>query len=273
MTRTFVFTAMGAVLLSTTAMAQVSGATSPQAGSSYTMGAQPGSIPPLDAPARGLPVTDTPQAGKVVVLGEGIGARRLAEERRMEQQMTTGIAGSTAGTGAAMTGSSIAGGNMADQDRAARMAPVASAADFVNRAAQSDLYEIASSRMAVDRATTEPVRQFARHMIMDHTATSELVKTQARASGLEPPAQPDLDQQQKLSQLQGLRGVAFDRMYVNQQVLAHREAVDLYGTVARSTDPDLQPYRSLAQQTLPKLQQHLNQIEGIAASAPLASVR
>ncbi len=273
MTRTFVFTAMGAVLLSTTAMAQVGGATSPQAGSSYTMGTPSGGIPPLDAPARGLPVTDTPQGGKVVVLGEGIGARRLAEERRMEQQMATGIAGSTAGTGAAMTGSSIGGGSTADQDRAARMAPVASAADFVNRASQSDLFEITSSRMAVDRATTEPVRQFARHMIMDHTTTSELVKTQARASGLEPPAQPDLDQQQKLSQLQGLRGVAFDRMYVNQQVLAHREAVDLYGTVARSTDPDLQPYRSLAQQTLPKLQQHLNQIEGIAASAPLASVR
>ncbi|PWC34414.1 hypothetical protein TSO352_16735 [Azospirillum sp. TSO35-2] len=187
----------------------------------------------------------------------------------MEQQMTTGIAGSSAG----VAGSEMSGSGMAAQDRNARMAPVASAADFVNRAAQSDLFEIASSRMAVDRSTSEPVRQFARHMIMDHTTTSELVKTQARASGLEPPAQPDLDQQQKLTQLQGLRGAAFDRTYVNQQVMAHREAVDLYQTVASSTDPDLQPYRSLAQQTLPKLQQHLSDIQAIAASAPMASAR
>ncbi|AWU93624.1 hypothetical protein [Azospirillum ramasamyi] len=107
MNKTFVFTAVGAVLLSTGAMAQVAGsATTPQAGSSYTMGSTAGT-PPMTAPARGLPVTDTPQGGKVVVLGEGIGERQLAEQQRMEQMRSGGYSGSSTGTyGYDSTGSS-----------------------------------------------------------------------------------------------------------------------------------------------------------------------
>ena len=99
MNKTFIFTAVGAVLLSTGAMAQVAGsATPPQAGSSYTMGSTTG-VPPLSAPARGLPLTDTAQGGKVVVLGESIGERQLAERQRAES-MTPPVtySGSSAGT-------------------------------------------------------------------------------------------------------------------------------------------------------------------------------
>jgi hypothetical protein len=116
MNKTFVFTAVGAVLLSTGAMAQVAGsATTPQAGSSYTMGTAT-AVPPLTAPARGLPVTDTAQGGKVVVLGENIGERQLAEQRRMESRMPVGgYSGSSTGTygysnsGSGYDGSSYSG--------------------------------------------------------------------------------------------------------------------------------------------------------------------
>lgn len=105
MNKTFIFTAVGAVLLSTGAVAQVAGsATTPQAGSSYTMGATTG-VPPLTAPARGLPVTDTAQGGKVVVLGESIGERQLAEQQRMENRMPAGgYSGSSTGTYGSNTG-------------------------------------------------------------------------------------------------------------------------------------------------------------------------
>ena len=105
MNKTFIFTAVGAVLLSTGAMAQVAGsATTPQAGSSYTMGTTTG-VPPLSAPARGLPVTDTAQGGKVVVLGESIGERQLAEQQRMENRMPAGgYSGSSTGTYGSNTG-------------------------------------------------------------------------------------------------------------------------------------------------------------------------
>lgn len=105
MNKTFIFTAVSAVLLSTGAMAQVAGsATTPQAGSSYTMGATTG-VPPLTAPARGLPLTDTAQGGKVVVLGEGIGERQLAEQQRMENRMPAGgYSGSSTGTYGSNTG-------------------------------------------------------------------------------------------------------------------------------------------------------------------------
>lgn len=99
MNKTFIFTAVGAVLLSTGAVAQVAGsATTPQAGSSYTMGVTT-AVPPLTAPARGLPVTDTAQGGKVVVLGESIGERQLAEQQRMENRMPAGgYSGSSTGS-------------------------------------------------------------------------------------------------------------------------------------------------------------------------------
>ncbi len=116
MNKTFIFTAAGAVLLSTGAMAQVAGsATTPQAGSSYTMGSTTG-VPPLSAPARGLPLTDTAQGGKVVVLGESIGERQLAEQQRMENRMPAGgYSGSSTGTygynnsGSGYDGSSYSG--------------------------------------------------------------------------------------------------------------------------------------------------------------------
>lgn len=116
MNKTFILTAAGAVLLSTGAMAQVAGsATTPQAGSSYTMGVTT-AVPPLTAPARGLPVTDTAQGGKVVVLGESVGERRLAEQQRMESRMPAGgYSGSSTGTygysnsGSGYDGSSYSG--------------------------------------------------------------------------------------------------------------------------------------------------------------------
>lgn len=111
MNKTFIFTAVGAVLLSTGAMAQVAGsATTPQAGSSYTMGGA-NAVPPLTAPARGLPITDTPQGGKVVVLGESIGERQLAERQQLENRVPAGgySGSSTGGYGYSNSGSGYDG--------------------------------------------------------------------------------------------------------------------------------------------------------------------
>ncbi|MBP2298426.1 DUF4142 domain-containing protein [Azospirillum picis] len=267
MTRTFVVTAVGAVLLSTTAMAQVAGsATSPQAGTSYMLGTSSGGVvPPVTAPARGLPVTDTAQGGKVFVLGEQIGNRELANQPTVYGNAVSGSSSAAVPGTYGSTYGQPAGTPM--------VMPAASAADFVTRAGQSGAFEIESSRVALDRASAAPVRQFANQMIDDHTRVSRNLMAVAEAQRLKAPAMPDMAHQQQVSQLQTLTGSAFDRTYIQQQVMAHRDAVALFESVANSSQADLRPFQSLAMQTLPTLQHHLREAEAMAAGAPLASAR
>lgn len=54
------------------------------------------------------------------------------------------------------------------------------AADFVNRAAISNMFEIQSSQIAQQKAQNDRVRQFAQSMIQDHTAAGEKLKSTAQ---------------------------------------------------------------------------------------------
>jgi putative membrane protein len=58
-----------------------------------------------------------------------------------------------------------------------------------------------------------------------------------------------------LSQLSGLNGPSFERLYAQMQLASHREAVGLFSSYARSgDDPRLV---SFARTTLPRLRHHL----------------
>jgi putative membrane protein len=130
-------------------------------------------------------------------------------------------------------------------------AQVGNAADFVRQAAGSGVFEIESSRLALDKTLREPVRVFARHMVDDHSRANQQLASLARTQGIEPPTQPDPAKQQKIAQLQTLSGSSFDRMYINEQVVAHRQAVDLFETASRNGAPDMQSYQGFIAQALP----------------------
>ena len=130
---------------------------------------------------------------------------------------------------------------------------------YVARSAASDLFEITSSRVALDKSRNPDVRRFAQTMIDHHTRTTEQLTRAARASGLTPPP-PTLEPQQveMLRQLEGeAPSPAFDRLYVNQQLNSHQQALELQATYGAGGDaPAL---REAALQTAPVVAEHLEE--------------
>lgn len=129
---------------------------------------------------------------------------------------------------------------------------------FAMKAAVGDLFEIQSSQVALRKSRSRRVRDFAQHMIDAHTKASQQLSQIASEKGL--PLQPVLqpEAQKMLADLQGMNGGrAFDHAYLNDQVTAHAAAVSQYqDEIAHGQDPQIKGY---AQQTLPIIQDHLNE--------------
>lgn len=71
----------------------------------------------------------------------------------------------------------------------------------------------------------------------------------------------DSEHQQLMQRLQAARGAEFDRMYMQQQVQAHQEAVDMF--TSYSQHGDNAQLKQWAAKTLPSLQQHLQRAQQI----------
>ncbi|MBQ0819811.1 DUF4142 domain-containing protein [Microvirga sp. HBU67558] len=148
---------------------------------------------------------------------------------------------------------------------------VPAAADFVNRAAISNMFEIQSSQLAQQKAQNDRVRQFAQSMVQDHTAAGDKLKAAAQGvQGATVPTSLDQPHQQMVQTLQSASGPSFERDYVQMQVTAHRDAVNLFDQYAQNGDN--QQLKQLAQQTLPALREHLQSAEQIQNALPPARV-
>ena len=133
------------------------------------------------------------------------------------------------------------------------------AAEFVTQAANSDMFEIQSSQLALTKTQDGPTRNFAQHMIQDHTAASEKLKTAAQGQTI--PSAPDQEHTQMLQQLQQVSGNDFNRSYVQMQFDGHQKAVTLFESYAQNGDNA--QLKEFAQQTVPTLREHLQQITQI----------
>lgn len=132
------------------------------------------------------------------------------------------------------------------------------AAVFVDKAAASDMFEIAAAKTAQTRSTNAQVKKFAAMMIKDHTKSTAALKTAIADSGqaLTP---PDVLPQDKLDVLNDLTKVDakdFDKEYMDGQVDAHQAALNLLQRYAQ--DGDAPAIKAFAAATAPKVQAHLD---------------
>ncbi|MEN3287210.1 MAG: putative rane protein [Bradyrhizobium sp.] len=126
---------------------------------------------------------------------------------------------------------------------------------FVRTASASDAFEIQSSRLALERSGSPRVRAFAQHMINDHSMTTAQLSQNAPSLVMfGGPGMLDERHAAMLSQLSAQNGPAFDRLYDQMQLAAHREAIALYSAYA--TTGDNPALVSLTRNTLPVLRQH-----------------
>jgi putative membrane protein len=134
--------------------------------------------------------------------------------------------------------------------------------DFVTEAAQSDMFEIQSSKLALNSADPA-TKDFAQKMIDDHTKTTEELKAAAGKGEAHAAVPNDMSssQQTMLGNLNGMRGPDFDRQYHSDQVSAHKDAVSLFQRYGKGgEDTGLKDW---AAKTAPALEQHLKMAQDL----------
>ncbi len=128
--------------------------------------------------------------------------------------------------------------------------------DFVMEAASSDMFEIASSKLAAERA--DPATKiFATQMIADHTKTSTEMKQMVDSGKVKATIPTAMSSAQKdmLDKLNGLQGADFTKQYHSDQVSAHKDAVDLFKRYGDGGDNA--ELKAWAAKTRPALEHHL----------------
>ncbi len=134
--------------------------------------------------------------------------------------------------------------------------------DFVTEAANSDMLEIDSSKLAVDNGNAK-IKPFAEKMVSDHTATSSELKDLVGGgkTNVELPTSLDKTHQSKLDKLKGLKGADFVKQYEDMQVSAHKDAVSLFERYSKGGDNAA--LKAFAAKTLPHLQEHLTMAQNL----------
>jgi putative membrane protein len=136
--------------------------------------------------------------------------------------------------------------------------------DFVQRAALSDMYEVQAGKIASEKGQSDAVKQFGAHMVEAHSKTTEELKgiVQSEKINVELPAKLDSKHQGMIDDLNNAKPEDFDKTYADQQVKAHKKAVDLFDKYAESGDNAA--LKQFAANTLPTIKQHLEQAEKLA---------
>jgi putative membrane protein len=137
---------------------------------------------------------------------------------------------------------------------------------FLASAATAGKFEIEAGRVALAKATNQDVKLFAQQMVSDHEAAGEKLGAAAIASGRMPPPSAMSDAEtRKLDELKRTAGADFDKLYVEQQLKAHEDAVKLFSRYADAGGDD-GPIHRFAKETLPTLEAHLSHVRGLKAT-------
>ena len=125
----------------------------------------------------------------------------------------------------------------------------------LQKLAQGDMAEIATSKLAQDKAASADVKKFGARMVEDHGKMLDEKKQLAQAKGVRLPEGPGKTQEAEMKKLEGLSGTAFDRQYMGDMVKGHEEALKVVQKTARDAkDPDL---KAAAQKAEPIVEDHL----------------
>jgi putative membrane protein len=132
---------------------------------------------------------------------------------------------------------------------------------FLKEAAQGGMAEVELGQLAVQKASSDDVKKFGQRMINDHSKANDELKQLASSKGITLPTEPNAKQKATKKRLAGLSGQQFDKAYMADMVQDHKQDVaDFRKESSSARDQDI---KSFASKTLPTLEDHLKQAEGI----------
>ena len=137
-------------------------------------------------------------------------------------------------------------------------------ASFYKTLAQGGIAEVEAGKLAQQKGADPKVKDFGAMMVKDHSAANEQLKALAAGKGIDLPGSSSTSQMATKAKLEVLSGGTFDKSYVEDQVKAHRDTVELLKKeIATGQDPDA---KAFAQKVLPTVESHLRAINQIAAA-------
>lgn len=138
------------------------------------------------------------------------------------------------------------------------LTPTPNAQTFVDKAAQSDAFEIAAAKIAATNAASQAVKDFAAEMIKAHSQSTAKIKVAVAAANasITPNATLTEDQNENLAELRARKGAEFDERYIDGQVDAHQDALALMRDYAEHGDTA--SLKTAAGEIAPVVQKHLD---------------
>jgi putative membrane protein len=162
---------------------------------------------------------------------------------------------------AATPGDGVAAETAAAVDASADSAVPTTAQGFVDMAAASDMYEIEAGKLARQMSQNQSVKEFGEMMVTDHTRSTNSLKAAAeQVEGVT--VAPELSPKHR-SDLEALKsaGEDFDRVYAQQQVAAHTQALSMLRGFAERGDAE--PLKDFAAKTTPVVEGHLTRARSL----------
>jgi putative membrane protein len=136
-------------------------------------------------------------------------------------------------------------------------------AHWLRAMAQSDIFEIASGRLALARSQTAPVRQIADMLVAEHTAALQRKRALGKTLRVALPERTSPLQTMLLNQLYRTADAApFEQLFVRTQLAAHQQAILISGEATRA--PVNARVRNYAKASLPALKEHLRSARAAA---------
>jgi putative membrane protein len=98
---------------------------------------------------------------------------------------------------------------------------------FIREASLGGRAEVEAGHLAGQRGSSPEVKEFARRMVADHSKGNESLTPLAKSYGVPLPKELDMDHQVMKGQLSKLQGAAFDKAYLQAQVIDHQKTAQL----------------------------------------------
>ena len=143
---------------------------------------------------------------------------------------------------------------------------------FVRAAARGGLSEIKLGKLAMDQGSNEAVKAFGTRMVAEHTKAGDDLKEAAKEENIGLPTDLTAKDQATYDRLSKLSGAEFDQAYAQDMVKDHQQDLRDFQREANHGNDDV--IRGFASETVPMIQQHLDQAkEMLKAVSPAVSRR
>jgi putative membrane protein len=135
---------------------------------------------------------------------------------------------------------------------------------FIQNAAYAGLAEVSDGSLAESKGSST-VKTIGTRMVTDHTKVNDQLAALSKQLGDRAPTMTDATHLKMHAELTNLSGSAFDAKYLKDELLGHEKTIALFKTEVRDGG-DIQ-LKTLASNTLPTLQMHLNMIQAAMKSS------